>query len=129
MHSGKVNMTRYDDLGKPMKQTSFTVKNLGWNLSEKRFTIVKRSFISSTKTLSLDSAILVDELTTETFYRFRISKFFNIWMPPFCLDPIMWLTHQLEEDFWLQNSSLHQQWRLRSTWLQNPKAQRHSSFF
>ena len=29
MHNGKVNKTRYDDLGKPMKQTSFTVKNLG----------------------------------------------------------------------------------------------------
>ena len=24
----KVNKTRYDDMGKPMKQTSFTVKNL-----------------------------------------------------------------------------------------------------
>ena len=29
MHSGKVKKTRYDDVGKPMKQTSFTVKNLG----------------------------------------------------------------------------------------------------
>ena len=27
--SGKINKTRYDDLGKPMKQTSFIVKNLG----------------------------------------------------------------------------------------------------
>ena len=27
--SGKINKTRYDDPGKPMKQTSFTVKNLG----------------------------------------------------------------------------------------------------
>ena len=26
---GKINKTRYDDPGKPMKQTSFTVKNLG----------------------------------------------------------------------------------------------------
>ena len=25
--SGKIDKTRYDDLGKPMKQTSFTVKN------------------------------------------------------------------------------------------------------
>ena len=29
MHSGKVNKKIYNDLGKPMKQTSFTVKNLG----------------------------------------------------------------------------------------------------
>ena len=29
MHNGIVNKTRYDDLRKLMKQTSFTVKNLG----------------------------------------------------------------------------------------------------
>ena len=78
MHSGKVNKKRYDDPGKPMKQTSFTVKNLGGNLPEKQFTIVKRSFRSSTKLLSLDSTIPVDELTTETFYHFRTSELFNI---------------------------------------------------
>ena len=61
-----------------MKQTSFTVKNLGGNLPEKQSTIIKRSFKSSTKRLSLDSTIPVDELTAETFYRFRASKLFNI---------------------------------------------------
>ena len=61
MYSGIVNKTRYDDLGKPMKQTSFTVKNLGRNLSEKQFTIVKRIFRYSTKHLSIDFTILVDE--------------------------------------------------------------------
>ena len=35
MHSGIVNKTRYDDPKKLMKQTSFTVKNLGGNLPEK----------------------------------------------------------------------------------------------
>ena len=78
MHSEKLNKTRYDDLGKPMKQTSFTVKNLGGNLPEKQSIIVKRSFRSSTKPLSIDSTILVDELTTETFYCFRTSELFNI---------------------------------------------------
>ena len=78
MHSGIVNKTRYDDLEKPMKQTSFTVKNLGGNLPEKKSTIIKRSFRSSTKPLFLDFTILVDELTAETFYRFRTSKLFNI---------------------------------------------------
>ena len=78
MHSGKINKTRYDDPRKPMKQTSFTVKNLGGNLPEKQFIIVKRSFKSSTKHLSLDSTILVDELTAETFYCFRTSELFNI---------------------------------------------------
>ena len=76
--SGKINKIRYDDLGKPMKQTSFTVKNLGENLPEKQFTIVKKSFKSSTKHLSLDSTIPVDELTTEAFYCFRTSELFNI---------------------------------------------------
>ena len=60
--SRKVNKTRYDNPGKPMKQSSFTVKNLGGNLPKKQSTIVKRSFRSSTKPLSLDSTMLVDEL-------------------------------------------------------------------
>ena len=29
MHSGKLNKARYDDPEKPMKQTSFIVKNMG----------------------------------------------------------------------------------------------------
>ena len=76
--SKKINKTRYDDLGKLMKQTSFTIKNLRENLPKKQSTIVKRSFRSSTKPLSLDSTIPVDELTAETFYCFRTSKLFNI---------------------------------------------------
>ena len=74
----KINKTRYDDLEKPMKPTSFTVKNLGGNLPEKQSTIEKRSFRFSTKPLSLDSIIPVDELTAKTFYCFRTSKLFNI---------------------------------------------------
>ena len=61
-----------------MKQTSFTIKNLEGDLPEKQSTIVKRSFRSSTKPLFLDSTILVDELTVETFYRFKTSELFNI---------------------------------------------------
>ena len=41
MHNKIVNKTRYDDLGKSIKQTSFTVKNLGENLLKKQFIIVK----------------------------------------------------------------------------------------
>ena len=78
MHNGKLNKIRYDNLEKPMKQTSFTVKNLGGNLPEKQSTIVKRSFRSSIKPLSLDSTIPVDELTAETFYHFKTSELFNI---------------------------------------------------
>ena len=74
----KINKTRYDDPGKPMNQTSFTVKNLGGNLPKKQSTIVKRSFRSSTKLLSLDSTIPVDKLIVETFYRFKTSELFNI---------------------------------------------------
>ena len=55
MHNGKVNKTRYDDLGKPMKQTSFIVKKLGGNLPKKQSTIVKRSFRSSTNLLLLQN--------------------------------------------------------------------------
>ena len=60
MYSGIVNKTRYDDSGKSMKQTSFIVKNLEGNLPEKKSTIIKRSFRSNTKPLSLDSTIPVD---------------------------------------------------------------------
>ena len=92
-----------------MKQTSFTVKNLGGNLPKKQFIIIKRSFRSSTKLLSIDFTILIDKLTVETFYRCRTSKLFNIWMPPFlhgsqyvtnqrCTTSSTWLTHQLEEN-------------------------------
>ena len=76
--SGKINKTRYDDPGKPMTPTNFTVKNLEGNLPEKQSTIIKRSFRYSTKLLSLDFTIPVDELTIETFYRFRTSELFNI---------------------------------------------------
>ena len=74
----KINKTRYDDPRKSIKQTSFIVKNLRGNLLKKQFTIVKRSFKSNTKPLSLDSTILVDELTAETFHHFRTSELFNI---------------------------------------------------
>ena len=76
--SGKINKTRYDNPEKLMKQISFTVKNIGGNLPEKQFTIVKRNFRSSTKHLFLDSIIPVDELTAKTFYCFRTSELCNI---------------------------------------------------
>ena len=78
MHNGKLNKTRYDDLGKPIKQTSFIVKNMRRNLPKKQSTIINRSSRSRTKLLSLDSTIPVDELTVETFYRFRTFELFNI---------------------------------------------------
>ena len=129
--SRKINKTKYDNLGKPMKQTSFIVKNLGENLFEKKFTIVKKSFRSSTKPLSLDSTIPVDKLTAKTFYHFRTFKLFNIWMPPFLLHGSQYMTslptwrRMLAAKFFTSST----RWRSRSTWLQSPKAQRHSSFF
>ena len=78
MHNRIVNKTRYDDSGKLMKQTSFIVKNLEGNLPKNQFTIIKRSFKSSTKSLSLDSTVPIDELTVKTFYRFKTSEFLNI---------------------------------------------------
>ena len=65
-----------------MKQTSFTVTNLWGNLPEKKFTILKRSLRSSTKPLSLDFTIPVDELIAETFYYFKTSELSSIWTPP-----------------------------------------------
>ena len=44
MHNGKVNNTRYDDLEKPMKQTSFTVKKPGGKPSQKTIHYSKKKF-------------------------------------------------------------------------------------
>ena len=78
MHSRIVYKTRYDDLGKSMKETSFTVKTLGGNLPKKQSIKIKKSFKSSTKLLSLDFTNPVDKLTAEIFYNFRTSELFNI---------------------------------------------------
>ena len=80
-----------------MKQASFTVKNLGGNLPGKQSTIERRSFRSSTKPLSLDSTIPVDELTAETFYHFRTSELFNIWTPPFLLHGSQYVTNSFTQ--------------------------------
>ena len=42
--NGKINKTRYDDPGKPMKPTSFTVKNLGGKPSQKAIHYSKDNF-------------------------------------------------------------------------------------
>ena len=42
--SGKINKTRYDDPGKPMKPTSFTVKNMGGKPSRKAIHYSKEKF-------------------------------------------------------------------------------------
>ena len=44
MHSGIINKIRYDDLGKPMKQTSFTVKKPGGKPSRKAINYSKGKF-------------------------------------------------------------------------------------
>ena len=78
MYSGIINKIRYDDTGKPVKQTSFRVKNLGGNFPKKQSTIIKKSFRSSTKPLFLNSIILIDELIAKTFYRLKTFELFNI---------------------------------------------------
>ena len=76
-----------------MKPTSFTVKNLEGNLLVKQSTIVKRSFKSRTKPLSLNSTIPVAELIIEIFYRFRTFELFNIWTPSFFMHGSQYVTN------------------------------------
>ena len=78
MHNRIINKTKYDDPRKLIKQTSFTVKNMVGNLPKKQSTIIKRSFIFNTKSLSIDFTNLVDELIAEIFYRFRTYELSNI---------------------------------------------------
>ena len=44
MHIRKVNKTRYDKLGKPMKQTSFTIKKPEGKPSQKAIHYSKEKF-------------------------------------------------------------------------------------
>ena len=44
MHNRKLNKTKYDDLGKLMKQTSFTVKKPGEKPSQKAIHYNKEKF-------------------------------------------------------------------------------------
>ena len=140
MHSGIVNKIRYDDKKKPMKQISFTVKNLEGNLPKNQSTIKKRSFRSSTKSLSLDFIISIDELIAKTFYRFRTSELFNIWKfhPQSQLEPAIDFKNLLKVFltvaclWWLLWLQLLHQWNIQiyfetlwfgeiqKTWLQNP---------
>ena len=140
--SRKINKTRYDNPGKPMKQISFTIKNLEGNLPKKQSTIVKRSFRSSTKPLSLDSTIPLDEVTTETFYRFRTFELFNIWTPPFLLHGSQYVTNSfariLIRDSLTNLRKKNVGYKVlhfinnldqEALGLQNTKAQKRSSFF
>ena len=106
--SGNINKTIYDDLGKPMKQTNFTVKNLGGNLPEKQSTIVKRSFRSSTKhvprlynlrrwTYSRNLLLLQNLWTLQYMNATLWCTNLSTWLTN-CADPSTRLNHQLEED-------------------------------
>ena len=130
MYSKKLNKTRYDDLGKLMKQTCFIVKNLGGNHLKKQSTIIKKSFRSSTKLLSLDCTIRANELTAETFYCFRTSELSSIWTSPM-MHGFQYVTNSSNLKKMLLATKLFTSSIIRSisTWLQNSKAQRRSNFF
>ena len=46
-----------------------------------------------------------------------------------CTDPSTWLTHQLKKDCWLQNSSIHQQWKSGNSLVTKRLAKRRNSFY
>ena len=138
MHSQIVNKTRYDDSEKSIKQISFTVKNLGRNLPKKQSTIMKRSFRSSTKPLSLNSTNAINELTVKIFYHFKTSKLFNIWAlhpqsllePPIDFKNLLKVFLTIATLWWLLWLQFLHQWNLQfyfetlfgeieKTWLQN----------
>ena len=53
----------------------------------------------------------------------------STWLTNWCMDPNTWLTHQLEEDVNCKVLQFIQRWRLRSSLVTNPLAQRRSSFY
>ena len=90
--------------------------------------------------MSLDSTIPVDELTAETFYRFKTSKLFNIWTlhpqsqlkPPIDFKNLLKVFLIVASLWWLLWLQLLHQWNLQiyfktlwfceieKIWLQNP---------
>ena len=57
-----------------------------------------------------------------------VAQISNMWLIPLHRSQYMTNSSNLIDCCWLQNSSLHKQWRLESTWLQNSKAYICSSF-
>ena len=62
-----------------------------------------------------------------------VSQISNLWLTPLHKSQYMTNSSNLIDccwlqSCWLQSSSLHQQWRLGSTWLQNPNAYKLSNF-
>ena len=50
-----------------------------------------------------------------------VAQISNLWQTPLHESQYMTNSSNLNDCCWLQSSSLHQQWRLGSTWLWNPK--------
>ena len=57
-----------------------------------------------------------------------VSQISNLWLTPLHKSQYMINSSNLIDCCWLQSSSLHQQWRLGNTWLQNPNAYKLSNF-
>ena len=57
-----------------------------------------------------------------------VTQFSNLWLTPLHGPQYVSNSNNLNNCCWLQSSSIHQQWRSRSTWLQNPTAYKRSCF-
>ena len=113
---------------------------MGGNFPKKQSTIIKISFRSNTKNLSLNSTIPVDKFTVEIFYRFRIFELSIIWTlhpqsqlePPTNFKNLLKVFFTVASLWWLPWLQLLHQWNLQiyfetlwfceieKTWLQNP---------
>ena len=57
-----------------------------------------------------------------------VAQISNLWQTSLHESQYVTNSSNLNDCCWLQSSSLHQQWRSRSTWLWNPKTYKRSSF-
>ena len=57
-----------------------------------------------------------------------VTQISNLWLTPLHWSQYITNSNNLIDYCWLQSSSFHKQWRLGSTWLQNPKSYRCNSF-
>ena len=57
-----------------------------------------------------------------------LAQISNLWLTPLHGSQYVTNSSNLIDYCWLRSSSLHKRWRSGNTWLQNPKAHKHSSF-
>ena len=125
-----------------MRKTSRNVKT---SLSEFKVITIKNSLINNqavTSMRNLTATLAYPKISTYSWiftsipnWTWSCSKLFsfvaqisNLWLTHLHRSQYVTNSNNLNDCCWLQSSSIHQQWRSGSTWLQNPTVYKRSCF-